>query len=94
MPVSPEGWLIGLIDFEDAENGLLAEPPGCFTKTQFGPIDGHVALVGMLAALKLEFLPYLGTGMRIWCVSSSRPMTSPIGCRESRSVIMKTLISR
>jgi hypothetical protein len=82
MLVSPEGWLIGLIDFEDAENGLLAEPPG------------HVALVRMLAALKLEFLPYLGTGMRIWCVSSSRPMTSPIGCRESRSVIMKTLISR
>src|SRR5205823_206009 len=28
-------------------------------KTQFGPVEGHVALVEMLAALKREFLPDL-----------------------------------
>lgn len=54
--VSPEGWIIGLMDIEDAENGRLTEPPWCFTKTQFGPVDGHVALVEMFAALKGEFL--------------------------------------
>jgi hypothetical protein len=57
--VSPEGWLIGLTDIEDAELGRLKEPPWCFTKTQFGPVEGHVALVEMLAALKREFLPDL-----------------------------------
>jgi hypothetical protein len=54
--VSPEGWLIGLTDIKDAELGRLAELPWCFTKTQFGPIEGHVALVEMLAALGREFL--------------------------------------
>jgi hypothetical protein len=57
--LSPEGWLIGLTDIEDAEHGRLKEPPWCFTKTQFGPVDGHVALVETLAALKREFLPDL-----------------------------------
>jgi hypothetical protein len=57
--LSPEGWLIGLIDIEDAELGRLKEPPWCFVKTQFGPVEGHVALVEMLAALKREFLPDL-----------------------------------
>jgi hypothetical protein len=57
--LSPEGWLIGLTDIEDAEHGRLKEPPWCFTKTQFGPVEGHVALVEMLAALKREFLPDL-----------------------------------
>src|SRR5262249_19907537 len=59
MLLSPEGWLIGLVDIEDAENGRLAEPPWCFTKTQFGTLEGHVALVEMLAALRREFLPDL-----------------------------------
>ncbi len=54
--VSPEGWLIGLTDIEDAELGRLKEPPWCFTKTQFGPVEGHVALVEMLAVLGREFL--------------------------------------
>jgi hypothetical protein len=54
--VSPEGWLIGLTDIEDAELGRLKEPPWCFTKTQFGPIEGHVALVEILAVLRREFL--------------------------------------
>jgi hypothetical protein len=57
--LSPEGWLIGLTDIQDAEEGRLKAPPWCFTKTQFGPVEGHVALVEMLAALKREFLPDL-----------------------------------
>ncbi len=59
LVVSPEGWLVSLIDLEDAENGRLGEPPWCFVKTQYGPVEGHVALVEMLAALKREFLPDL-----------------------------------
>jgi hypothetical protein len=54
--LSPEGWLINLTEIEDAENGRLQEPPWCFVKTQFGPVEGHVALVDMFAALKREFL--------------------------------------
>jgi hypothetical protein len=57
--LSPEGWLIGLLDIEDVECGKLTEPPWCFVKTQFGPLDGHVALVEMFAALKSEFLAHL-----------------------------------
>jgi hypothetical protein len=57
--LSPEGWLVGLTDIKDAEDGRLTEPPWCFVKTQFGPVEGHVALVEMLAALKREFLPDL-----------------------------------
>jgi hypothetical protein len=57
--VAPEGWLIGLTDIKNAELGKVTEPPWCFTKTQFGPIEGHVALVEMLAALGREFLTYL-----------------------------------
>jgi hypothetical protein len=54
--LSPEGWLIGLADIGDAEHGRLTEPPWCFTKTQFGPLEGHVAVVEMFAALGREFL--------------------------------------
>ena len=57
--LSPEGWLIGLTEIQDAEEGRLPEPPWCFTKTQFGPVEGHVALVELLATLKREFLPDL-----------------------------------
>jgi hypothetical protein len=57
--LSPEGWLIGLTDIQDAEDGRLEEPPWCLIKTQFGPVEGHVALVELLAALKREFLPDL-----------------------------------
>src|SRR5207249_1774461 len=56
---SPEGWLIGMTDIEDAERGLLKEAPRCFVKTQFGPLEGHVAIVEMFTALKQEFLPDL-----------------------------------
>jgi hypothetical protein len=57
--ISPEGWLIGLVDIEDAERGKLDEKPWCFVKTQYGPIEGHVALVELLTALKNEFMPDL-----------------------------------
>ena len=57
--ISPEGWLIGLVDIEDAENGKLEEMPWCFVKTQFGTLEGHVALAEMFAALKAEFFPDL-----------------------------------
>jgi hypothetical protein len=59
MLLSPEGWLIPLTDIQDAEAGRLTEPPWCFVKTQFGPVEGHVAVVEMLTALKREFLPDL-----------------------------------
>jgi hypothetical protein len=57
--ISPEGWLIGLVDIEDAECGRLTEPPRCFVKTQFGPLEGHVALAEMFMALRREFMPDL-----------------------------------
>jgi hypothetical protein len=57
--LSPEGWLIGLTDIKDAEEGRLKAPPWCSIKTQFGPVEGHVALVELLAALNREFLPEL-----------------------------------
>ncbi len=57
--ISPEGWLIGLTEIEDAENGKLKEMPWCFVKTQFGTLEGHVALVEMFAALKAGFFPDL-----------------------------------
>jgi hypothetical protein len=57
--ISPEGWLINLFEIEEAEKGQLAEPSWCFVKTQFGPIEGHVALVELLDVLKREFIPNL-----------------------------------
>src|SRR5208283_1002209 len=57
--ISPEGWLIGLENIEDAENGKLEPMPWCFVKTQFGTLEGHVALVEMFTALKAEFFPDL-----------------------------------
>jgi hypothetical protein len=57
--ISPEGWLLGLMEIKEAERGLLTEPPWCFVKTQFGPLEGHVVLVELFAALKREFLPDL-----------------------------------
>lgn len=57
--ISPEGWLIPLHEIEAAENGTLAEPPYCFVKTQFGSVEGHVAVVELLSFLKQEFFPNL-----------------------------------
>lgn len=57
--VSPEGWLINLFEIEAAENGELEAPPYCFVKTQFGPLEGHVVLVELLAALQARYFPDL-----------------------------------
>ena len=57
--ISPEGWLIPLHEIEDAETGALTEPPHCFVKTQFGSVEGHVAVVELLTFLKQEFFPTL-----------------------------------
>jgi hypothetical protein len=57
--ISPEGWLINLMEIEDAEQAKLTEPSWCWVKTQYGPLEGHVALVELLTALKSEFLPNL-----------------------------------
>jgi hypothetical protein len=57
--ISPEGWLINLCEIEEAEKGQLDGPPWCFVKTQYGPIEGHVALVELLDVLKREFIPNL-----------------------------------
>jgi hypothetical protein len=46
--ISPEGWLVNLFEIEDAERGVHKEPPWCFVKTQFGPVESHVALIEML----------------------------------------------
>ncbi len=57
--ISPEGWLICPWDIEAAERGELTEPSWCSVKTQYGPIEGHVALVELLAAIKRQFMPDL-----------------------------------
>jgi hypothetical protein len=57
MLLSPEGWLIGLADIEDAERGRLREPPLCFVKAPLDPLEGHVALIEMLTALGREQVP-------------------------------------
>lgn len=57
--VSPEGWLVNLFEIEDAELGKIDEPSWCFVKTQYGPVEGHVALVELLTVLKREFFPNL-----------------------------------
>jgi hypothetical protein len=57
--ISPEGWLINLLEIEAAEQGELREPSWCFVKTQFGAIEGHAVLVELLVALKQHFIPDL-----------------------------------
>ncbi len=57
--ISPEGWLVPLHEIEAAENGTLAEPPYCWVKTQFGSVEGHVAVVELLSFLKHELCPDL-----------------------------------
>ena len=58
--VTPEGWLVGLFEIKDAEEGRLTEtPPWCFCKTQFGSVEAHVAAVEVLTALKAKFIPDL-----------------------------------
>ena len=58
---SPEGWLINLFEIEAAEKGQLGEPPWCFVKTQFGSVEGHVALVELLTLIAAWACPALGS---------------------------------
>ncbi len=53
--ISPEGFLTPLFQIEDAEQGLLSEPPYCFIKTRFGSIVGHVAIVHLLDAMRQQY---------------------------------------
>lgn len=53
--VSPEGHLTPLFQIEDAEKTPFDEPPDCFVKTQFGSVQGHIAIVHLLDALRQRF---------------------------------------
>ncbi len=53
--LSPEGHLIPLFQIEEAEKAPLPEPPYCFVKTQFGSIQGHIAIVHLLDAIGQRF---------------------------------------
>lgn len=53
--ISPEGQLLNLFEIKEAERGPLAEAPCCFVKTQFGSLQGHVAVVSLLDALRTEY---------------------------------------
>ncbi len=57
--VSPEGWLVPLHEISAAEEEAFSGPPTCWVKTQFGSLEGHVALVELLRFLKREFFPDL-----------------------------------
>lgn len=53
--VSPEGHLVPAFQIEDAEKAAFDEPPYCFVKTQFGTLQGHIAIVHLLDALRQRF---------------------------------------
>jgi hypothetical protein len=53
--ISPEGELLNLFEIKEAEQSPLPEPPYCFVKTQFGSLQGHVAVVSLLDALRAEY---------------------------------------
>lgn len=53
--ISPEGQLLNMFEIKAAEQGPLAEAPCCFVKTQFGSLQGHVAVVSLLDALRADY---------------------------------------
>jgi hypothetical protein len=56
---SPEGWLINLCEVDEV---LLASPdeqPWCRVDAQFSSVEGHVALIELLDALKKQYMPDL-----------------------------------
>lgn len=57
--VSPEGHLTSLFQIEDAEKAPFDKPPYCFVKTQFGSMQGHIAIVLVLDALQQTFVSNL-----------------------------------
>ena len=54
--VSPEGWLISAMDIAAAERKPVRKAPWIAVKTQYGPIEAHVAVCELLVALGKEFL--------------------------------------
>jgi hypothetical protein len=57
--VSPEGHLTPLLQIQEAEEIPFDEPPCCFVKTQFGSLQGHIAIVHLLDALQQRFFSNL-----------------------------------
>ena len=57
--ISPEGHLTPLFQMKEAEQTPFTEPPYCFCKTQFGSIQGHVAIVYLLDAMRQTFFSNL-----------------------------------
>ena len=57
--VSPEGHLTPLFQIHEAEETPFDEPPYCFVKTQFGSLQGHIAIVHLLDALRQRFFSNL-----------------------------------
>lgn len=53
--VSPEGHLTPLWQIEEAEKTPFDKPPDCFVKTQFGSVQGHVAIVHLLDAVRQRY---------------------------------------
>jgi hypothetical protein len=53
--ISPEGDLTPLFQIEEAEKSPFDEPPYCFVKTQFGSLQGHVAIVHLLDAIRQQY---------------------------------------
>lgn len=53
--VSPEGHLTPLFQIEDAEKSPFDEPPYCCVKTQFGSLQGHIAIVHLLDAIRQNY---------------------------------------
>ena len=53
--ISPEGDLTPLFQIEEAEKAPFNEPPYCFVKTQFGSLQGHIAIVYLLDAIRQQY---------------------------------------
>ncbi len=53
--ISPEGHLLPLFQIEDAEKTPFEGPPYCFVKTQFGSLQGHIAIVHLLDAIRQQY---------------------------------------
>lgn len=57
--ISPEGHLTPLSQIKEAEEVPFDEPPDCFVKTQYGSLQGHIAIVHLLDALRQRFFSNL-----------------------------------
>jgi hypothetical protein len=57
--ISPEGHLTPLSQIDEAEKEPFDEPPACSVKTQFGSLQGHIAIIHLLDALRQRFFSNL-----------------------------------